>query len=326
MKCMRLGLGALLFATTFTAITHGPAQAQAWPAKPIRLVVPFPPGASNDVLSRITAQNMSPGLGQQIVVENRPGGGGIVGAENVAKSPGDGYSMLNIQASFVANAALRAKLPYEPIADFAYVGMMARGPLLMVVHPSLPVKTVREFLALAKSKPGQVNYGSTGTGSHNHMATELFKRMAGINIVHVPYKGAAPALTDLMGGHIQLVMTSLPSAMTQVQAGRMKALGLASEKRSSFMPQVPTIAESGVPGYDSGVWYAMLAPRGTPPAIISRLHEEFRKVLADPAYRDFLVKSGIEPEGGSPEELARYIRSELVKWARVVKEANIKMD
>ncbi|MDP1672113.1 MAG: tripartite tricarboxylate transporter substrate-binding protein, partial [Burkholderiales bacterium] len=161
-----------MIAALLLAATAGAASAQAWPAKPVRLVVPFPPGASNDVLSRITAQTMSPGLGQQIVVENRAGGGGIVGADNVAKSPGDGYSMLNIQASFVANAALRPKLPYDPIADFAYVGMMARGPLLMVVHPSLPVKTVREFIALAKSRPGQVNYGSTGTGSHNHMATE----------------------------------------------------------------------------------------------------------------------------------------------------------
>jgi tripartite-type tricarboxylate transporter receptor subunit TctC len=207
MVSMRAGLCAPLLAailaTAFNAVTTGPVQAQiptqspaqpqtqtqSWPARPIRLVVPFPPGASNDVLSRITAQAMSPGLGQQILVENRPGGGGIVGTEAVARSPGDGYSMLNIQASFVANAALRPRLPYEPIADFAYVGMMARGPLLMVVHPSLPVKNVREFLALAKSKPGQVNYGSTGTGSHNHMATELFKRMAGINIIHVPYKG-----------------------------------------------------------------------------------------------------------------------------------------
>ena len=238
-----------LIVALLLAATAGAAMAQAWPAKPVRFVVPYPPGGSNDVLTRITAQAMAPGLGQQIVIDNRSGAGGMIGADHVAKSPPDGYSVVNVQASFVANAALRAKMAYDPINDFAYVGMMARGPLLAVVHPSLPVKNIRELVALAKARPGQINYGSTGTGGHNHMATELFKRMAGINIVHVPYKGVAPALTDLMGGHTQMVMTSLPSAMGQVQAGRLKALAVGSEKRSSFMPEMPTIAESGVPGY-----------------------------------------------------------------------------
>ena len=227
----------------------GNAPAQTYPAKPIRLVVPYPPGGSNDVLSRITAQALSPGLGQQVIVENRGGAGGMIGADNVAKSAPDGYSLVNVQASFAANAALRAKMAYDPVADFAYVGMMARGPLLAVVHPSLPVKNVNELIALARAKPGEINYGSTGTGGYNHLASELFARMASIRIVHVPYKGVAPALTDLMGGHTQLVMTSLPSAMNQVQAGRLKALAVGSEKRSSFMPEMPTISESGVPGY-----------------------------------------------------------------------------
>ena len=230
------------------------ADAQTFPAKTVRLVVPYPPGGSNDVLSRITAQAMSAGLGQPVVVDNRGGAGGMIGADNVAKSPPDGYSILNVQASFTANAALRAKMAYDPLGDFTYIGMMARGPLLAVVHPSLPVKNIRELIALAKAKPGAINYGSTGTGGYNHLASELFAHMAGIRIVHVPYKGVAPALTDLMGGHTQLVMTSLPSAMTQVQAGRLKALAVGSEQRSSFMPEMPTIAESGVPGYFAEFW------------------------------------------------------------------------
>ncbi len=340
MVSMRAGLCAPLLAailaTAFNSVTTGPVQAQtqaqtqaqpqtqAWPARPIRLVVPFPPGASNDVLSRITAQAMSPGLGQQIVVENRPGGGGIVGSEVVARSPGDGYSMLNIQASFVANAALRPRLPYEPIADFAYVGMMARGPLLMVVHPSLPVKNLREFLALAKSKPGLVNYGSTGTGSHNHMATELFRRMAGINIVHVPYKGAAPALADLMGGHIQLVMTSLPSAMTQVQAGRMRALGVASEARTNFMPQVPTIAESGVPGYMAEFWWGLVVPVKTPAEITARLGSELARALQSTDLRQSFAGEGAEPATMGGEAFQRFVSNEINRWRKVAQETGIK--
>ena len=344
MKFIRPGLGAPLsaavLATAFGAITtapvHAQAQAQAqaqsqtlpqtqlWPAKPIRLVVPFPPGASNDVLSRLTAQAMSPGLGQQILVENRPGGGGIVGSEVVARSPGDGYTLLNIQASFVANAALRPKLPYEPIADFGYVGMMARGPLLMVVHPSLPVKNLREFLVLAKSKPGLVNYGSTGTGSHNHMATELFRRMAGIDIIHVPYKGAAPALTDLMGGHIQLVMTSLPSAMTQVQAGRMRALGVASETRTGFMPQVPTIAEAGVPGYVAEFWWGLVVPVKTPAEITARLGSELARALQSTDLRQSFAGEGAEPATMGGEAFQRFVSNEINRWRKVAQETGIK--
>ena len=320
---------AAILATAFHAIATGPAkaQAQAWPAKPIRLVVPFPPGASNDVLSRITAQAMSPGLGQQIVVENRPGGGGIVGTEAVARSPGDGYSMLNIQASFVANAALRPRLPYEPIADFAYVGMMARGPLLMVVHPSLPVRNVREFLALAKSKPGQVNYGSTGTGSHNHMATELFKRMAGINIIHVPYKGAAPALTDLISGQVQLMIDPLVSSAQHVKAGKLRALAVADSRRSPLLPDVPTFAEAGLPGYESLSWFGLLAPAGTPAAIVTLLNSTTGAILAnDRDLRARFTELGVEPIGGTPAQLAAFAREETRKWSAVVKKANVAIE
>jgi len=313
-----------LIAALLLAATAGAAMAQAWPAKPVRFVVPYPPGGSNDVLTRITAQAMAPGLGQQIVIDNRSGAGGMIGADHVAKSPPDGYSVVNVQASFVANAALRAKMAYDPINDFAYVGMMARGPLLAVVHPSLPVKNIRELVALAKARPGQINYGSTGTGGHNHMATELFRRMAGINIVHVPYKGVAPALTDLMGGHTQMVMTSLPSAMGQVQAGRLKALAVGSEKRSSFMPEMPTIAESGVPGYMAEFWWGLAVPAKTPAPILDRLAAELTKALQSPDLKQKFAGEGSEPSVMTREEFTKFVVNEITRWRKVAQETGIK--
>jgi tripartite-type tricarboxylate transporter receptor subunit TctC len=313
-----------LIAALLLAATAGTAMAQAWPAKPIRFVVPYPPGGSNDVLTRITAQAMAPGLGQQIVIDNRGGAGGMIGADNVAKSAPDGYSVVNVQASFTANAALRTKMAYDPLNDFAYIGMMARGPLLAVVHPSLPVKNLRDLIALAKARPGQINYGSTGTGGHNHMATELFKRMAGINIVHVPYKGVAPALTDLMGGHTQMVMTSLPSAMGQVQAGRLKALAVGSEKRSSFMPDLPTIAESGVPGYMAEFWWGLAAPAKTPAPILDRLAAELTKALQSPDLKQKFAGEGSEPSVMSREQFTKFVVNEITRWRKVAQETGIK--
>ena len=297
--------------------------AQTYPAKPVRFVVPYPPGGSNDVLSRITAQAMSSGLGQPVVIDNRGGAGGMIGADNVAKSPPDGYSIVNVQASFVANTAMRTKMPYDALTDFVYIGMMARGPLLAVVHPTLPVKNIKELVALAKARPGQINYGSTGTGGHNHLASELFRKMAGINIVHVPYKGVAPALTDLMGGHTQLVMTSLPSAMTQVQAGRLKALAVGSEKRSSFMPEMPTIAESGVPGYAAEFWWGIAAPVKTPADIVSRLAAELSKALQSPDLKKRFAAEGAEPTVMSREQLTQFVGNEITRWRQVARDANI---
>jgi len=300
------------------------ATAQGYPAKPVRLVVPYPPGGSNDVLSRLTAQAMTPGLGQQVVIDNRGGAGGMIGADHVAKSAADGYTLVNVQASFTANAALRAKMAYDPMGDFAYIGMMARGPLLAVVHPSLPVKNVKELIALAKAKPGQINYGSTGTGGHNHMATELFAKMAAIRIVHVPYKGVAPALTDLMGGHTQMVMTSLPSAMTQVQAGRLKAIAVGSEKRSSFMPEMPTISESGVPGYFAEFWWGIAAPSKTPAEIVNRLASELTRALQSPELKQRFATEGAEPSVMSREQFTKFVASEITRWRKVAQDANIK--
>jgi len=300
------------------------ASAQTYPAKPVRLVVPYPPGGSNDVLSRITAQAMTPGLGQQVVIDNRGGAGGMIGAEHVAKSAPDGYTLVNVQASFTANAALRTKMPYDPMGDFAYIGMMARGPLLAVVHPSLPVKNVKELIALARAKPGQINYGSTGTGGHNHMATELFARMAAIRIVHVPYKGVAPALTDLMGGHTQMVMTSLPSAMNQVKAGRLKAIAVGSEKRSSFMPEMPTISESGVPGYFAEFWWGIAAPAKTPAPILDRLASELGRALQSSELKQKFATEGSEPSPMTREQFTRFIANEITRWRKVAQEAGIR--
>jgi len=310
-----LVFGLLVFASI--------VPAQTYPARPIRLVVPYPPGGSNDVLSRIAAQAMSPGLGQQVIVENRGGAGGMIGADNVAKSAPDGYSIVNVQASFTANAALRTKMAYDPMGDFAYIGMMARGPLLAVVHPSLPVKNVKELIALARAKPGQINYGSTGTGGHNHMATELFARMSAIKIVHVPYKGVAPALTDLMGGHTQLVMTSLPSALTQVQAGRLKALAVGSEQRSSFMPEMPTISESGVPGYFAEFWWGLAAPSKTPNDIVNRLATELTRALQSPELKQRFAAEGAEPSVMTREQFTRFVANEITRWRKVALEARI---
>lgn len=315
-------IALVLFALAFPIAAH--AQGSAYPTKPIRFVVPYPPGGSNDVLSRITAQAMSAGLGQQVVIDNRGGAGGMIGADNVAKSAPDGYSLVNVQASFTANAALRTKMPYDPMGDFAYIGMMARGPLLVVVHPSLPVKTMKEFIAFARARPGAINYGSTGTGGHNHLATELFKRMAKVNMVHVPYKGVAPALTDLMGGHTQLVMTSLPSAMSQVHAGRLKALAVGSEQRSSFMPELPTIAESGVPGYMAEFWWGIAAPAKTPPDIVNRLAAELSKALQSADLRQRFAAEGAEPSTMSRDQFTRFVSNEITRWRKVAQESTIK--
>jgi tripartite-type tricarboxylate transporter receptor subunit TctC len=248
----------------------------------------------------------------------------MIGADHVAKSAPDGYTLVNVQASFTANAALRAKMAYDPMGDFAYIGMMAQGPLLAVVHPSLPVKNVKELIALARARPGQINYGSTGTGGHNHLATELFARMATIRIVHVPYKGVAPALTDLMGGHTQMVMTSLPSAMTQVQAGRLKAIAVGSEKRSSFMPELPTISESGVPGYFAEFWWGIAAPAKTPNDIVNRLATELTRALQSPDLKQRFATEGAEPSVMSREQFTRFVGNEIQRWRKVAVEANIK--
>lgn len=303
-----------------------PAWAQAYPAKPIRLVVPFPPGGSNDVLSRVVALGLAAQLSQPVVIDNRPGAGAIIGAENVAKSLPDGYSLLNVQGSFAANAALRKKLPYDPFVDFAYIGMMATGPMLVTVHPSLPVKNLKELIALAKAKPGEINYASTGSGGMNHLATEFFRRMANVNILHVPYKGAAPAITDLLGGHTQLFITTLPSALTQVQARRMKALAVTGAKRSSFLPDTPTAHETALPGYIVELWWGIAAPAKTPNDIVIRLAAELHKMLQLPDTKERFAREGAEPEPMPREAFTEFVRKDIARWRQVVKDAGLQQE
>jgi tripartite-type tricarboxylate transporter receptor subunit TctC len=300
------------------------AQAQ-YPAKPIRLVVPYTPGASNDTLSRATAQAMSPLLGQPIVIDNRPGAGGMIGAENAARSEPDGYTILNVQASFATNVAIRAKMPYDVFKDFAYIGMMTRSPMIVVVHPSLPVKNVKELVALAKKRPGELNYASSGTGGSNHLATELFARAAGVRIVHVPYKSIGPAIVDLIGGNVQLVITSLPSALVQVKAGRIKALGVAAEKRSVFAPEIPTVVEGGVQ-YVSELWWGLAAPGRTPPDIVNRLSDVLRKAMHTRELREHYAREGGEPLPMTPQEFQKYVFAEVNRWRQVVKDAGLQLE
>jgi tripartite-type tricarboxylate transporter receptor subunit TctC len=302
------------------------AYAQAgYPAKPIRLVVPYTPGASNDTLSRATAESMSPILGQPIVIDNRPGAGGMIGAEHAARSPADGYTILNVQASFATNAAIRAKMPYDVSKDFAYIGMMARSPMIVVVHPSMPVKSVKELVALARKRPGDLNYGSSGTGGSNHLATELLAKTANIKITHVPYKSIGPALTDLVGGHVQMVVTSLPSALVQVKAGRLKALAVAGEKRSAFAPDIPTVKEGGVP-YVSELWWGLAAPAKTPPETVDKLSDALRKAMQTPMLKQRYATEGAEAIPMTPQEFTRYVHNEVTRWRQVVSDAGLKLE
>ena len=316
-------LGFIVLAASSAAAT---AQSAAnYPAKPIRLVVPYSPGASNDTLSRATAEAMSPLLGQSIVIDNRPGAGGMIGAENAARSAPDGYTILNVQASFATNAAIRAKMPYDVASDFAYIGMMARSPMVIVVHPSMPVKSVKDLVALARKRPGDLNYGSSGTGGSNHLATELFAKTANIRITHVPYKGIGPAMIDLIGGHVQMVVTSLPSALVQVKGGRLKAIGVASEKRSPFAPEIPTVKEGGV-DYVSELWWGLAAPGKTPPAIVEKLSAALLKAMQTPQLKQRYATEGAEPVPMSPQQFTKYVMNEVARWKQVVKEAGLKLE
>ena len=312
----------------FLATLSPPAAAQtagAYPAKPLRLVVPYTPGASNDTLSRATGEAMAPILGQPVVIDNRPGAGGMIGAEHVARAAADGYTILNVQASFATNVAIRAKMPYDVFRDFAYIGMMARSPMIVVVHPSMPVKSMKELVALARKRPSDLNYGSSGTGGSNHLATELFAKTPNIRITHVPYKSIGPAMVDLAGGHVQMVITSLPSALVQVKAGRLKALGVASEQRSVFAPEIPTVKEGGIP-YVSELWWGLAAPGKTAPDIVQKLSEALRKAMQTAQLRQRYATEGAEAVPMTPQEFTKYVHDEVTRWRKVVSDAGLKLE
>jgi len=303
------------------------ACAQNYPVKPIRLVSPYPPGGANDILARIIGQKLGESLGQQIVIENRGGATGNIGAEYVAKAAPDGYTILMGQASnLTINVSLMSKMPYDPVKDLAPVTLVATTPNLLVVHPSLRVRTVKDLVALAKAKPGSVNYASSGSGSAGHLAGELFKRVAHIDMVHIPYKGAAPALTDVVAGQAQLYFTSPISATPFVKGGRLRMVAVTSLKRSPSLPDIPTVAESGYPDFDVVSWWGILTPAGVPKEIIAKLHTEIVKVLALPEIKTKFADQGADVASDTPEHFAAYIKTEIAKWAKLIKELGVKSE
>jgi tripartite-type tricarboxylate transporter receptor subunit TctC len=298
--------------------------AQSYPDKPIRIVVTFPAGGPTDAVARPISQSLSSTWGQPVIIDNRGGAGGIVGTEIVAHSAPDGYNLLIGTAGGMSiNPSLHAKLSYDPFKDFAPISMLVINPQILVMHPALAASNVRELVALAKSKPGQLNFASSGTGTATHLGLELFKAATGINVVHVPYKGGAPALTDLIAGQVQLLFISIPSVMPQVKAGRLKALAVSSARRSLSAPDVPTVAESGYPGFEYVNWNALFAPAATPRAIINKLNSEVVKIMRDPDLAQKLVSQGAEPAPGTPEQLAQYMRVDFDRWRKVIRAAGI---
>jgi tripartite-type tricarboxylate transporter receptor subunit TctC len=303
------------------------AFGQAYPSRPIHFVVPYPAGGPLDTVARLLGQKVSERVKQPIVVEDKPGAGGNIGADFVAKSPPDGYTILmGAVATHAINPTLYAHIPYDAARDFAPVTQVASTPNVLVVNPTLPVSNVREFIRYAKAHPGQLNFGSGSTGSAGHLAGELFDTMAGVKMVHVPYKGAAPAMQDLIAGRVQLMFDNFASASAQIQAGRVKALAVTTAKRSELAAELPTIAESGLPGFDINTWFGVFAPAGTPPAIVDRLRDEFVRALAEPDVRATMLKLGAEPVGSTPAQFAAYIKSEAAKYAKVVKASGARVD
>ena len=303
------------------------AGAQEYPTKPIRLVITYPPGGNTDLVGRALALKLGEFMGQQVVVDNRGGAGGVLGSMITAQSAPDGYTiMLGTSAGMVINPLLSRKLTYDPVRDFAPVSMVVIVPQLLVINPQLPVKNVRELIAFAKAKPGYLNAGSSGVGTPNHFGTELLKWLAGVDIVHVPYKGGAPALTDLLGGQIQMAFSSVPAVLPHIKAGRLVALGVGSAKRSPALPNIPTIAEAGVPGYEYTTWYGIFAPAKTPRTLIARLNAEIVKAMETPDIKDRFTALGGDPDPGTPEELRAYMANESAKWAKIIKAANIRIE
>ncbi|MCC7080467.1 MAG: tripartite tricarboxylate transporter substrate binding protein [Burkholderiales bacterium] len=304
----------------------GHALAQSYPSKPIRFIVPWPPGGGADIMSRTINQPLGEALGQQVIIDNRGGAAGNIGAELAAKSPPDGYTIVfAYSGTHSINPHIYRKMPFKQ-SDFAPVIQLASVPQVVVVHPSLPVKSIRDLIAVAKARPGQLTYASSGNGAINHLAGELFKMKTGTDIVHVPYKGGGPAAVALLSGEVAMIFGEPASMMGYLKAGKLRAIAVTSAKRALSLPQLPTVAEAGVPGFDVTSWNGILVPAGTPPEIIARLNSELNKIIAAPAMRTRLIGLGYEPVGGPPEKFGALITSELAKWAPVVKAANIRVD
>ena len=317
---------ALIACAAAFACTVTSGIAQNFPTKPIRILVGAPPGGSNDIFARAIGQRISGPLGQSVIVDNRPGANQLIAADLCAKAPADGHTLYITTTSFAAGVAISPKQPFDPINDLTGVTKVGNGPMVLVVHPSLPAKTAKDFVAIAKARPGQLNYTSAGVGSINHMAMEVLKSMAKIDLVHIPHKGMAPALTDLMAGNVQALIVSLPSVTAQMKSGRLRALGVTGAKRTSYMPELPTVAESGVPGYEATLWWGIFAPSKTPKPVLDRLNGEIRKALGSAEMKKLFVDFGAEPDGTTPEAFSAYVKAEIAKWTKVVKQANIKAE
>lgn len=300
---------------------------EQYPTRPVRIIVPLPAGGGADIVARIVAEQLTKSLGQQVLVDNRPGGGTVIGADLAAKAPPDGYTLLlGTATTHAINASLVKKLPYDPIRDFSPITLVAVLPQIIVSHPSLPVESLKELIALARKRPGEIFFASTGNGSANHLGGEMLNAVAGLKNVHVPYKGAAPALTDLLAGQVQFMFTTIPPALPHVRSGRLRALAVANARRSSLLPDLPTTAENGAPGVEASSWNGVLAPAGTPRDIIARLHAEIASVMKLPGVSDRLASAGVEPMLTTPEEFAAYIESETARYAKVVRSSGARVD
>ena len=314
-------LGVAILAATFAL----PAMAQSWPAKPVRIVVPFGPGGPADVYARVVGQELTEVLKQQFVIDNKPGAGAVIGTDVVAKAAPDGYTLLMMSNTHTTNETLLAKKPYTLMKDLAPVAPVNSSDLVMVVHPSVPAKTLAEFIALAKKEPGKLAYASSGPGTPYHMAGELFKAMTGTDILHVPHKSSGEARNDVMGGHVQMMFDAITTMKGSIDAGHVRALGTTGDKRSEILPDVPTVAEAGVPGYEATIWLGIMAPAGTPKEIIDKLNAEIGKVLARPAIREAWAKQGAVPMTMTPAEFGAFLQRDIDKWAKVVQVSGAKV-
>jgi tripartite-type tricarboxylate transporter receptor subunit TctC len=304
----------------------GGALAQNWPNRPIRMIVPYTPGGYTDLMARLVGQKISDALGQPIIFENKPGANAIIGTDVVAKAAPDGYTFGTVIAAHAVNATLNPKLPYDTLKDFSYVSLMSVAPLIMIAHPSLPANNVQELIALAKAKPGELNFASSGVGAAAHLTMEMFKSRTGIDMLHIPYKGTAGALQDVIGGRINVMFDVVGPLMPQVRSGLAKSIVVTAKERIPAASDVPTMAEQGVPDFVSGTWAGIIAPAGTPKEIVDRVSAEAKKALADPALKDKLVEQGIVAVGGTPEEFRAFVAEEIGRWRKVITDAGIKME
>ena len=327
MKRIVNGAGALLAALALSAAFCSTAAAQTFPTRPVRIVVPFTPGGANDVIARVVAQRLTEQLGQQVLVDNRGGASGMVGAEIAARSAADGYTILMSTSGEVAlNVALYPKMSYDPVRDFTPVTQVGISPLVLVAHPSLPVKNVNDFVTLAKKQPGLISYSSIGSGSAQHMAGEWMRLLTGINIIHVPYKGGGPQMTDLLGGHSTSGFLALPVAAPNIKNNRIRAVGMTSAKRSAAFPDVPTFDESGMPGFEVSQWWAILVPRGTPNDIVAKLHTEISAIVKTAEMKGRMAELGVDPVGGTPDQLGELVKTEIAKFKKIVADAKITLN